>query len=554
MKEKVQWKKVWRGSISLFALAFALWLFAEGFANVSQAASAAKVTARAANIRAEASASSTAVGSVKLDDEIEILGQTVGGDGKVWYQVYVNSTSTGYIRSDLVQITDGSTPPSLDGGNNTTATPTPSTGNTASNVEAEQVTPVGGKVSGSNTVRVRTSPSTANNNNVLTSVNSGTEVTVVARATGADNMVWYQIKFTMDNQEAIGYIRSDYVTLSGELTPLSEVQVTPPEDSPEPTEPPEQEEPEQKKRYETKFMKDKWYILDYEAGQQYEIDALFSAADQYKQLYEKEKEKAGSGVWIIVLAILAVIFLGGDLYLLYRLKEYKESAFIASIERNTLSGRARTSERPRDGGQRTSGSKPVIREGSGGQRSGVQHPQGQKLADSQSGQRTVNPQGQRTAEKQGPQRSANSQVQRTAGNQQPASGQVRKPVVNQGTQRTTNGQSQRTAGSQQPASGQVQRTAGSQQPASGQSQRTAGSQRQSNGQVQKPVVNQGEQRTAGSQRSESFQGQRSGPAPEQRTVRPQNPSSAGNYGKSINFMSDEDDVDFEVLKLDDDEE
>lgn len=530
MKEKVQWKKVWRGGISLFALAFALWLFAEGFASVSQAASAAKVTARAANIRAEASASSTAVGSVKLDDDIEILGQTVGGDGKVWYQIYVNSTSTGYIRSDLVKITDGSTPPSLDGGNNTTATPTPSTGNAASNVEAEQVTPVGGKVSGSNTVRVRTSPSTANNNNVLTSVNSGTEVTVVARATGADNMVWYQIKFTMDNQEAIGYIRSDYVTLSGELTPLSEVQVTPPEDSPEPSEPPKQEESEQKKRYETKFMKDKWYILDYEVGQQYEIDALFSAADQYKELYEKEKEKGGAGVWIILLAILAVIFLGGDLYLLYRLKEYKESAFIASIERNTLTGRSRTADRPRDGGLRTSGgSRPVIREGAGGQRSGVQHPQGQKLAESQSGKRTVNPQGQRTT---GPQQSANSQGQRTTGPQQSANSQGQRTT---GPQRSMNGQVQRTAGSQQPASGQVQKPVG-----------TQGVQRTASGQVQKPVVNQGAQRSTSSQRP--------GAAPEQKAARPQNPSPAGNRGKSVNFMSDDDDVDFEVLKLDGDEE
>ncbi len=543
MKEKVQWKKVWRGGISLFALAFALWLFAEGFANVSQAASAAKVTARAANIRAEASASSTAVGSVKQDDKIEILGQTVGGDGKVWYQVYVNSTSTGYIRSDLVEITDGSTPPSLDGGNSTTATPTPSTGNTASNVEAEQVTPVGGKVSGSNTVRVRTSPSTANNNNVLTSVNSGTEVTVVARATGADNMVWYQIKFTIDNQEAIGYIRSDYVTLSGELTPLSEVQVTPPEESPEPTEPPKQEEPEQKKRYETKFMKDKWYILDYEVGQQYEIDALFAAADQYKELYEKEQGKAGSGVWIVILAILAVIFLGGDVYLLYRLKEYKESAFIASIERNTLSGRSRTSERPRDGGQRTSGSKPVIREGAGGQRSGTQRPQGQKPVEGQNGQRTVNPQGQRPAGTQGAQRPINGQGQRPAGTQgaqRPISGQGQRPAGTQGAQQPVSGQGQRPAGTQ-----------GAQRPISGQGQRPAGNegtQRPASSQGQRPVVNQGVQRP------ESSQGQRPGPAPEQRAARPQNPAPAGNRGKSVNFMKDEDDVDFEVLNWDSDEE
>lgn len=535
MKEKVQWKKVWRGGTALFALAFALWLLVEGLASVSYATSAAKVTAKAANIREEASATSTAVGSAKENDKIEVLGQTVGADGKVWYQIYVNGTNTGFIRSDLVEITDGSTPPSIDGGNAATTTPTPSTGTAAGNVDAEQVTPVGGKVSGSNTVRVRTSPTTANNNNILTSVNNGTEVTVVARATGADNMVWYQIKFTVDNKEAIGYIRSDYVTLSGELTPLSEVQVTPPEESPKPSDPPQEEEPEEKKRYEVKYMKEKWYILDYEVGQQYEIDKLFAASDQWEALYKDEQEKVGAQkVWLFILGFLALGFLGCAAYLLYRLKEYKESAFIASIERNTVSGRARTAERPRDDGQRSAGSRPAIREGAGGQRTEGQRPQGQRPAVSQSGQRPASSQGQRPVNSQG-QRSAGTQ-----GVQKPASAQTQRPAGAQGTQRPVNGQGQ---GTQRPVSTQGQRPAGGQ-----------GVQRPVNGQPQRPAGGQGVQRPVNGQRPGSTQGQRPSPAPEQRPARPQNSAPAGNHGKSVNFMNDDDDVDFEVLNWDSDEE
>lgn len=496
MKEKVQWKKIWRGSTVFFALAFALWLLVEGLANVSLATSAGKVTAKGANIRQEASASSTAVGSAKENDKIEILGQTVGADGKVWYQIYVNGTSTGYIRSDLVEITDGSTPPSLDGGNTATASPNPSTGTAAGNVEAEAVSPVSGKVSGSNTVRVRTSPSTANTNNVLTTVNSGTVVTVVARTTSADNAVWYQIKFTADNKEIIGYIHSDYVTLSGELVPLSEVQVTPPAETAEPSAPPQTTEPEQKKRYETKLIKEKWYILDYEINKQFDINELFTAADQYKGLYEEEQGKVkAQKVWLFILGFLAVGFFGCAAYLLYRLREYKESAFIASIERNTVSGRARTAERPRNDGYRSSGDKPVIREGSGGQR-------------------PAGTQGQRTA---GGQKTANAQGQR------PANGQSQRPAGGQGGQRPANGQNQRPAGTQ-----------GGQRTANGQSQRPAGSQG-----VQKPA---------------NASGQRPSGAPEQRVARPQSPASVENRGKSVNFMNDDDDVDFEVLNWDSEDE
>ncbi len=522
MKEKVQWKKVWRAGTSLFALAFALWLLVEGLASVSLATSAGKVTARGANIREEASVTSTAVGSTKENDKIEILGQTVGADGKVWYQIYVNGTATGFIRSDLVEITDGSTPPSIEGTGTATTTPNPSTGTSAGTVEAEQVSPVGGKVSGSNKVRVRTSPSTANNNNILTSVNSGTEVTVVARADGADNKVWYQIKFTADNKEIIGYIRSDYVTLSGELKPLSEVQVTPSPEPVQPSEPPKTEEPDQKKRYETKLINEKWYILDYNINKQFEIDKLFSAADEYKKLYEEEHGKVGAQkVWLFILGFLALGFLGCAAYLVYRLKEYKESAFIASIERNTVSSRARTAERPRNGGSRPSGDRPVIREGVDSQRTGGQRPQGQRPAGGQGGQRPAGDQGQRPENVQGGQRPAGSQgVQRPVnaqGGQRPAGAQgVRRPAGSQGVQRPVNAQ-----GGQRPAGAQG---------------------------VQRPVGTQGGQRPAGAP------SQRPAAAPERRAVRPQNTASSANRGKSVNFMSDEDDVDFEVLNWDGDEE
>lgn len=443
MSKKVRGKRIWCRGAAVLVLAFALLLLSDDLASVSLAVSAGEVTADAVNIRKEPSTSSTAVGKTTKKSKVEILGQTVGNDGKVWYQVYVNGTDTGFIRSDLVKITDGSTPPSIDASK---ATPKPETpGVSTTGGEPESVTPVGGKVSGSNTVRVRTSASAADTKNILTTLNSGTEVTVVGRITGDDKMVWYQIKFTLNGKEAIGYIRSDYLTLSGEIKPLGETETPPPAEtaSPKPDEGKQPSETEQNKRYETKLNNDKWYLLDYQAGQQYEIEKLFSTVEEYKQLYEDADAKArGRSIWMSIFGFLAVALFVCAAYLIYRLKECKEEAFIASIENNTVGSRYRTAERPRTESRRPSGERPVIREGMGAQRADGQAPQGQRPSGAQ-GQR---PQGQRPSGAQG----QRPQGQRPAGaqNQRNAAPQGPRPTVSQGNQRPANPASQRPSNPQ----------------------------------------------------------------------------------------------------------
>lgn len=459
MSKEVREKRIWCRGAAVFVLAFALLLLADDLASVSRAVSAGEVTADAANIRKEPSTSSAAVGSTVKKNKIEILGQTTGNDGKVWYQIYVNGTDTGFIRSDLVKITDGSTPPSIDASKTTPAPETPDT--SAGSGDVEMVTPVGGKVSGSNTVRVRTSASTANNNNILTSLNSGTDVTVVGRTTGADKMIWYQIKFTTDGKEAIGYIRSDYLKLSGELKPLgvggAEPQIPEQTETPEPADGNQPAEPEKNKRYETKLMGEKWYILDYQAGQQYEIEKLFSTTEEYKERYEEADAKARfRGVWMCIFGFLAIGLFVCAAYLIYRLKECKEEAFIASIENNTISSRDRTAERPRTENRRPSGEKPVIREGMGAQRTEGQRPQGQRPAGSQ-GQRPAGPQGQNPAQRADGQRPTGPQGQRPAGpqGQRPTGSQGQRPAGAQG-QRPAGPQGQRNANplSQRPSNPQ----------------------------------------------------------------------------------------------------
>ena len=257
MTERVSQKNKWIGFVLTLVMAFAMiWMFS----SVSHAETAATIKATSAKIRKEPNTQSEQLASLLKDSKIDIISQTTGADGKIWYKIWVDGNSTGYVRSDLVSITDGSTPATSTGNDsgNTTVVGVPSNPGTP-----EALVPISAKVTGSNNVRVRTSANTSSNNNILTTVTNGYAVTVVARTTGSDGKLWYQVKFTADNKEVIGYIRNDYLELSGECVPLTE-ENTPSEpegpSDPAPTDPTPQQpqEPETHKRYETKLISEKW--------------------------------------------------------------------------------------------------------------------------------------------------------------------------------------------------------------------------------------------------------------------------------------------------------
>ena len=79
----------------------------EDLAGTSTAARV-RVVPASARLRGEASTDSDQVGSLSSGDEIDVVGETTGSDGNLWYQVSgeVNGeTVSGYIRSDLVEVT-----------------------------------------------------------------------------------------------------------------------------------------------------------------------------------------------------------------------------------------------------------------------------------------------------------------------------------------------------------------------------------------------------------------------------------------------------------------
>lgn len=508
-KRKIGWATKARLAAFSLIMVIVLGLTMEGFSIVSHAQSQGKVAVASAKIRKEPNTTSEVLGSAAKDDKVTINHQTTASDGTVWYQVFVDADTLGYIRSDLVTITDGSTPSAVETSTTTTTTETPTATPTPTptptpvvNETPAEVTPVeplSATVTGGENVRVRGNASTTSQ--IVTRVSNGSALTVTGQATGADGLVWYQVAFTENGSEVVGFIRNDYVALSGEVTPVTP-ETEQPEDAGEPAttdEPVEETEPEEQKAWETQLQGDIWYLLDMETPGQYKIEDLFAAIDQNGDAFEQSQETVKSQKIVIIVLVIVVIALSAAVtFLIFKIKDIEDSAYFSEVERDTI--RQRGADRPQ-GGQK-------VMHTVGGEKRTADRPQGGRPA----GSRPVQPQGDRTAT-----RPVQPQGERPVGS---------RPVQPQG---------ERPVGGR-PVQPQGERPVGS-RPMQPQGERPVGS---------RPVQSQGERPTA--TRPVQPQGER--PVAPRPAAQPQPSAPQNNSRKSKNFMVDDDEFEFEFLNWD----
>ena len=476
-------------------------LFAGDLAIVSHAESAAKVTASSAKIRKSADSSSEVIGSAAKDKTISIKSQTKGADGYTWYEVYVDANTLGYIRSDLVSITDGSTPSSSSGTTTTTTTETPAPAVNETPVEVTAVEPLSATVTGGQSVRVRSNASTTSQ--IVTTAENGMALTVTGQATGTDGKTWYQITFISNSIEVTGFIRSDYVALSGELqAPVEEqpAEEQPVEEQPEDTQ-------TTSKDWDTQLQGDAWYLLDMAGQKQYKIEDLFNSIDQITEInaqFDTDQKKLKSQKAVIIVLVILLVFLAAAVTLLiFKIKDMMDAADFSDAEESV---RRRRVDRPKTG--RPQGGRPA------GQSS---RPQGsQKVMHEVGAERRPAGQGQRSVTGQ--------QTRPTGQGARPMAGQQARPA----------GQSSRPVADQQarPAGQGVRPMAGQQARPAGQGARPAGQQARPAGQSGRPVAPQVDRPT--------------------RPVQKEGNQDPG--WKSKNFMSDDDEFEFEFLNWDGDEE
>ena len=517
-------KKIREARLGLWVLAgvmtlvlmLMLGLFVERFSIVSHAESQGKVTANSANIRKEPNASSEVLGSTIKDKPISIKSQTTGGDGNVWYQVFVDSDTLGYIRSDLVSITDGTTPPTEAASSTTTViTPTPTQAPAVNEtpVEVAAVQPISANVTGGQKVRIRANASTTSQ--VVTTAEDGVALTVTGQANGTDGKVWYQVTFIANGSEVTGFIRSDYVTLSGELTPAGE---EPPQEGGGEQQPEEPPAPQESKDWDTQLQGEEWYLINNVEAKQYLIQDLFDGVQKNADLYMASEKKVKSQKTVIIILVVLLVLLGaGVAYLIFKIKDMMDSAYFSEVERETIR---------RNGDRSQGGSGQKVMHTVGTQKQGGTRPAGTRPAGGGTpAQGGTRPAGARPA------------GARPAGGGTPAQGGTRPAGA-------------RPAGSGTPAQGGTRpagtRPAGSGAPAQG-GARPAGARpggvRPAGGPVQGKRPAQGETIQEGR-----------GNGPKQAAPRQQAGSAQNPGWKSKNFMADDDEFEFEFLNWDGDEE
>ena len=384
------------------AMVLSVWMIAfSGIASFAE--SQAKVTASTANIRKEPSASSEALGSVSSGNTVSVTGQVTGSDGKTWYQVYVDANTTGYIRADLISITDGTTPSSVSAGDGSA-----SASNAVSMDGVTVVNPISATISGGQSVRVREDASTSST--IVTTASNGLALTVTGTKSGADNKTWYLCEFINSGKSVTGYIRSDFVTLSGELVEASTATETPAETPAEPAEMPGTEEstpaPTPSKTYDTQLQGDSWYLLDYANGKQYNIENMFEDVATNAALYDQKfKEAKTFRTLMIVFLIVAVVAIAAAAFFLMKWRDLSDEVAMAEAERarknrqmqrNGNSVRPSGDRKPGQGRPAGQGSRPA--QGANGSRPSqgaangsrpAQNPNGTRPAGSSAGTRTV---------------------------------------------------------------------------------------------------------------------------------------------------------------------
>ncbi len=384
-----------------------------GFMTIISHAEEVKVTATSVKIRASADVNSEMIGGAMAGESLTVLSEVTGADNFTWYQVsFEEGTKTGYVRSDCVSKTGGTTTTTTP----TTTTPTTTTPASRPSTDVVAVQPVSAKVTGEQ-VRVRSNASTSGS--IVSVVKKDVVLTVTGSAQDSANETWYQVSFSDANGQVTGFIRHDFVALEGEIVPADQVPVDPvdPVEPAEPVEPDPTPAPVQKD-FDTQLNEDGWYLLDRQANKMYLISELFDAGTNNKKLYDDSQAQVKSMKIIMIILVVAVILLALTATLLFfKIRDMMDAAYFEEVEKETVrkrqGGTGKASMPTVGASNRPTGSRPAGQRPAG-QGSAAQRPAG-------SGQQS-RPAGSQTQSRPRP---AGSGQSRPAGSAKPASGQAR---------------------------------------------------------------------------------------------------------------------------------
>ena len=310
------------GLIAALGVVSVLW----GQPFISLADSTGTVKADSANIREKADTNSDVIGSASSGTTVSIKDEVQDSSGTLWYQVYVNANTTGYIRADLVDKTGGDSGNSSsqgDGGQ-TASQGDSQSGSGASGAleEPENVMDAQYAVITADKIIVRTAPST--NEGVVDRLVKDDQVIASGQSNGSDGKLWYYVTFTGENgTQKTGYIRSDLLSL-GEMVPVPEEETPEPEvTAPEPETPVNNEyELTHELTQDGTYV---WYLYDYtEEGKSNHYlvsDLMRVTRNRSESEAEDAKTLVRQRVAIVVLSVLLVIVIALAVVMALKLRD-----------------------------------------------------------------------------------------------------------------------------------------------------------------------------------------------------------------------------------------
>lgn len=317
---------------------------------VSLADSTGTVTADSANIRKSADAGSEVIGSAAHGATVSIRDEVQDSSGTLWYQVYVDANTTGYIRADLVEKTGGDAGSSGDGGQ-------PTSSASGASVDPDTWLDAQYAVITAEKVNVRTAPAT--NEAVVDRLARDAQVVIGGETNASDGKKWYYVTFTgTGDAERSGYIRSDLLSL-GEMVPVPE-EVTP---EPQETEP----EPETSSAWDYELVReptaegtDEYFIWDYTEPSNPKKYPLLRLMEVTKERSDNDAADAKTLVRqriaivalviLLVLAIVAVVIMAlklRDVYYEDYEDEEEEEQEEQPVQRRRRSGEAEETDSQR---------------------------------------------------------------------------------------------------------------------------------------------------------------------------------------------------------------
>lgn len=334
-------RKQFFGREVLQAFAFVLLVFAavltlDVFSVVSHAESQGKAKVNA-KVRQSPTTKSEVVDGVMANEAITVTGQIQGtDDGQIWYQVLTKENKVGYVRSDLLTITSG-TPPTLNP-DGTVQTP-------VQNNEAGvfvSVKPVSTTVTGTSPARVRAEASSSAT--LLKTAEPGVTLTVIGYEYDVEGNLWFKVKYSTNNEEVVGFIRSDYIAIQKEqLEPAEDSTPDPVQEDPTPTTPVVTET----KEYDTLIQDGEWMLVDNTQSPAvgWPIQPLLKANEENEaNLKDAQDANKKKSTWltlciIIIIALVAIIAIG-----FIKMRDMVEEADMLAAEKATTN--RRSADRP----------------------------------------------------------------------------------------------------------------------------------------------------------------------------------------------------------------